>query len=76
VKPRKRSLTIAGHRTSISLEEPFWEAMSEVAAARGVSPSALVAEIDGSRGDANLSSAIRIFLLEHYRNTAPGEGGD
>lgn len=72
MKPRKRSLTIAGHRTSISLEEPFWEAMSEVAAARGVSPSALVAEIDGTRGEASLSSAIRIFLLEHYRKAGAG----
>jgi predicted DNA-binding ribbon-helix-helix protein len=72
MKPRKRSLTIAGHRTSISLEEPFWRAMSEVAAERGVSASALAAEIDGARGQASLSSAIRIFLLEHYRKSHGG----
>lgn len=68
MKPRKRSLTIAGHRTSVSLEEPFWRAVADVAAARGLSPAALIAEIDGSRGDASLSSAIRIHLLEHYRS--------
>jgi predicted DNA-binding ribbon-helix-helix protein len=76
MKPRKRSLTIAGHRTSISLEEPFWQAMSEAAAARGVSPSTLVAEIDGSRGETSLSSAIRLYLLEYYRKQiAQGSSG-
>lgn len=59
----KRSLTIAGHRTSISLEEAFWVALKAVAARRAISLAGLVAEIDGTRQDANLSSAIRVFLL-------------
>ena len=65
---RKRSLTIAGHRTSISLEHAFWAALKEVAKNRGVSVAALVAEIDSARGETGLSSAIRVFLLERYRN--------
>ncbi len=60
----KRSLTISGHRTSISLEEAFWLRMKDLAKRRKTSLSALVAEIDASRGDANLSSAIRVFVLE------------
>ena len=64
----KRSLDIAGHRTSVSLEAPFWEALAEIAAAEGKSLAALVAEIDRNRDPAtNLSSAIRVFVLEHYR---------
>lgn len=59
----KRSLTIAGHRTSLSLETEFWEALHKAAAARAVSVSALVAEIDSERGARNLSSAIRVWLL-------------
>jgi predicted DNA-binding ribbon-helix-helix protein len=60
----KRSLTISGHRTSISLEEAFWLRMKDLARRRKTSLSALVAEIDAARGDANLSSAIRVFVLE------------
>ena len=60
----KRSLTIAGHRTSLSLERAFWRRLEALAAARGVSLSALVAEIDAGRGEANLSSALRVFALE------------
>jgi predicted DNA-binding ribbon-helix-helix protein len=63
----KHSLSIAGHRTSISLEEAFWQALKESAAARGVSLAQLVAEIDATRGDANLSSAIRVFALEEAK---------
>ncbi len=67
----KRSLTIAGHRTSISLEEPFWLALAEIAAKRQASLAGLIAEIDRRRApSANLSSAVRVFVLEHYR---PGE---
>ncbi len=64
---RKRSLTIAGHRTSISLEDTFWSALKDIAQSRGHSVAALVAQIDEGRGEAGLSSAIRIFLLDHYR---------
>jgi predicted DNA-binding ribbon-helix-helix protein len=60
----KRSLTIAGHRTSLSLEPEFWEALQNAAAARGLSVSTLVSEIDQSRGSRNLSSAVRVWLLK------------
>jgi predicted DNA-binding ribbon-helix-helix protein len=59
----KRSLTIAGHRTSLSLEPEFWKALTQAAAERKMSLASLVAEIDGSRGERNLSSAIRVWLL-------------
>lgn len=59
----KRSVSIAGHRTSVSLEQPFWEALQEIAAAQGRPVQALVGEIDASRGQQNLSSAIRVFVL-------------
>jgi predicted DNA-binding ribbon-helix-helix protein len=61
--PVKRSVMIAGHRTSLSLEPQFWEALKQAAASRGLSVSAVIAEIDEKRGRVNLSSAIRIFLL-------------
>ena len=64
----KRSITIAGHRTSISLEEPFWTALADIAARSGRSIAAVIAEIDRARGaDGNLSSAIRVFVLEAVR---------
>jgi predicted DNA-binding ribbon-helix-helix protein len=61
----KRSLVVAGHRTSISLEEAFWRELKELAGKRAQSINALVAEIDASRGRANLSSAIRVYLFEN-----------
>ena len=60
----KRSLVIAGHRTSISLEDAFWRELKVMAKKRSQSINALVAEIDVGRGRANLSSAIRVYLLE------------
>ena len=60
----KRSLVIAGHRTSVSLEEAFWGALKARARMRAQSVSALVAEIDARRRAANLSSAIRVYLFE------------
>ena len=68
----KRSLTIARHRTSVSLEEPFWTALAEIAQAQGKSIAALVSEIDkgrsGSEGsDTGLSAAIRLYVLERSR---------
>ncbi len=59
----KRSVAIAGHRTSVSLEAPFWEALRDLARQRGISVQALVGEIDAGRGAQNLSSAIRVFVL-------------
>ncbi len=61
----KRSLTIAGHRTSISLEDAFWSRLKAAAKTRNQPLSALIADIDASRGEANLSSAIRVFVLEN-----------
>ena len=60
----KRSLTIAGHRTSISIEDAFWRRLKALAAERGRSLGAMIAEIDAARDGANLSSAIRVFVLE------------
>ncbi|QGM97639.1 ribbon-helix-helix domain-containing protein [Methylocystis parvus] len=60
----KHSIVIAGHRTSVSLEEPFWRALKEIAATDGVSLAGLVARVDEGRGTANLSSALRVFALE------------
>jgi predicted DNA-binding ribbon-helix-helix protein len=64
--PKKRSVRIAGHRTSLSLEEPFWRDLAAVARARGLSLNALVATIDAGRGG-NLSSALRLFVRDCYR---------
>jgi len=63
---RKRSVMIAGHATSLSLEEAFWQDLREVALRRGVSVPALIASIDTRRGG-NLSSALRLFVLDCYR---------
>ncbi|HEY1736160.1 MAG TPA: ribbon-helix-helix domain-containing protein [Methylovirgula sp.] len=60
----KRSLAIAGHRTSISLEDAFWDGLRQIADERKLSVAALVAEIDATRGANNLSSAIRVFVLK------------
>jgi predicted DNA-binding ribbon-helix-helix protein len=59
---KKRSVDIAGHRTSVSLEAPFWDALAEIAARRKTSMNALIASIDGAR-EGNLSSALRVFVL-------------
>ena len=66
-RPVKRSFTIAGHRTSLSLETEFWEALKAAAAADRVPVARLIARIDGARGAAGLSSAVRVWILNHYR---------
>lgn len=63
----KRSIVIAGHRTSISLEDSFWKALKQIAKQRGETLSDIVAAIDDKRQGGNLSSAIRVFVLDHYR---------
>ena len=63
----KRSITIAGHRTSVSLEAPFWAALKEIAEKRGASVQQLVGDIDRHRDGQNLSSAIRVFVLAEAR---------
>lgn len=62
---RKRSVRIAGHETSVSLEEAFWQALKEIAARRGVSLNTLITGIDAGR-DGNLSSAIRVYVLRNH----------
>ena len=68
-RPVKRSLTLRGHRTSVSLEDAFWSAFREIAEERGQPINALAAEIDAERGmEVGLASAIRVFVLNHFRN--------
>jgi predicted DNA-binding ribbon-helix-helix protein len=64
----KRSVSIAGHRTSISLEEPFWEGVREIAEREKRSVQSLIGRIDAERGEQNLSSAIRVFVLNDLRS--------
>jgi predicted DNA-binding ribbon-helix-helix protein len=64
----KRSIVIAGHKTSVSLEDAFWDALKEIAGRRKATLSDLVASIDSSRTQGNLSSAIRLFVLDHFRS--------
>lgn len=66
----KRSIVVAGHKTSVSLEEAFWNGMKEISGQRSVTLSELVGEIDGARKQGNLSSAIRLFVLDHFRSRA------
>ncbi|MBI5910661.1 MAG: ribbon-helix-helix domain-containing protein [Betaproteobacteria bacterium] len=63
----KRSIVIAGHKTSVSLEDAFWKGLKEIATGREMTLSDLVASIDTDRRHGNLSSAIRLFVLDYYR---------
>lgn len=65
----KRSIVIAGHKTSVSLEDAFWRGLKEIANGREMTLSDFVASIDTDRRHGNLSSAIRLFVLDHYRQT-------
>ncbi|GGL59294.1 ribbon-helix-helix domain-containing protein [Wenxinia marina] len=66
-RPEKRSLTLRGHRTSVSLEAEFWAAFREIARARGLAINELAAQLDEARGDVGLASAIRVFVLNETR---------
>lgn len=67
-RPVKHSLTLRGHRTSVSLEDEFWQAFRTIATERGVTLNQLAIEVDESRsGDVGLASAIRVFVLNRYR---------
>lgn len=66
----KRSISVAGHKTNISLEDAFWAGLREIAQSRAMTISAVVADIDMHRQHANLSSAVRLFVLEHARTQA------
>jgi predicted DNA-binding ribbon-helix-helix protein len=63
----KRSIVIGGHKTSVSLEDAFWRGLKEIAHGRHVTLSNMVAEIDKTRQQSNLSSAIRLFVLDRLR---------
>jgi predicted DNA-binding ribbon-helix-helix protein len=63
----KRTITIAGRRSGVSLEDAFWEAMYEIAAAKGKTRLGLIRQIDNKRNNSNLSSAIRLFVLAYYK---------
>jgi predicted DNA-binding ribbon-helix-helix protein len=63
----KRSIVVGGHKTSVSLEDAFWNGLKEIAAERHMNLSELVAEIDVQRQHGNLSSALRLFVLDFYR---------
>ncbi|WP_299041697.1 ribbon-helix-helix domain-containing protein [uncultured Tateyamaria sp.] len=66
-RPQKHSLTLKGHRTSVSLEPEFWDAFRKIAAAEDRPINDLAAEIDAARGaDIGLASAIRVFVLQHF----------
>jgi predicted DNA-binding ribbon-helix-helix protein len=73
----KRSIVVAGHKTSVSLEEAFWNGMKEISGERNMTLSELVGEIDSKRQQGNLSSAIRLFVLDHFKSRATAaSGGD
>ena len=68
-RPVKRSLTLRGHRTSVSLEDAFWQAFREIAEEKAVALNVLAAEIDAGRGiETGLATAIRLYVLAHYRD--------
>ena len=66
----KRSITVGGHKTSVSLEEAFWNGVKEISGQRDMTLSELVGEIDSNRQQGNLSSAIRLFVLDYFRTHA------
>jgi predicted DNA-binding ribbon-helix-helix protein len=72
----KRSIVIAGHKTSVSLEDAFWKGLKEIAMGRGLTLSEMVAAIDSERAQGNLSSALRLFVLDHFRAqiSTPADG--
>lgn len=70
LRPAKHSLSLHGHRTSVSLEAEFWDAFCEIARLKGVPINELAAQIDDAReSDEGLASAIRVFILRHFRKT-------
>lgn len=76
-RPAKHSLTLSGHRTSVSLEDEFWRAFREIARAEGRPLNALAAEIDAARApDTGLASAIRLHVLAWYRKRASAHGSE
>jgi predicted DNA-binding ribbon-helix-helix protein len=72
----KRSIVVGGRKTSVSLEEPFWTSMKEISQQLSVTLNELVSEIDTNRQQGNLSSAIRLFVLDHFKSLAAGLTGE
>ena len=72
----KRSIVVAGRKTSVSLEDEFWSALREIAGDRHVTLSELVGDIDAKRQHGNFSSTLRLFVLEYYRRKAAEKPGD
>jgi predicted DNA-binding ribbon-helix-helix protein len=72
----KRSIVVAGHKTSVSLEEAFWHGMKEISGERSVTLSELVSEVDTRRQQGNLSSAIRLFVLDYFKTRAADPAGE
>ncbi len=72
----KRSIVIAGHKTSVSLEDPFWGELKDIAERRRTTLSTMVGDIDTQRRQGNLSSAIRLFVLDQVRNQTPEFSGN
>nr|WP_319513525.1 ribbon-helix-helix domain-containing protein [uncultured Cohaesibacter sp.] len=70
---KKHSVTIAGHRTSISLEDEFWQGLKLLADSRNKSLADIIRQIDKDRGRNNLSSAIRISVLDYYKSRIPAQ---
>jgi predicted DNA-binding ribbon-helix-helix protein len=72
----KRSIVLTGHKTSVSLEDAFWKAFREIARGRDLTLSEMAAVIDSGRAHGNLSSAIRLFVLDHYRSLVGARGDE
>jgi predicted DNA-binding ribbon-helix-helix protein len=72
----KRSVVIGGHKTSVSLEDEFWSGLKEIAAARNMTLSDLVATVERGRESGNLSSTLRLFVLDSYRQRAAGRANE
>jgi predicted DNA-binding ribbon-helix-helix protein len=70
------AFVVAGHKTSVSLEEAFWNGMKEISGERSMTLSELVGEIDTKRQQGNLSSAIRLFVLDYFKSRAAGSSGE
>jgi predicted DNA-binding ribbon-helix-helix protein len=70
----KRSVALSGHRTSLSVEDAFWDELKSIAGQRGLTLNRLIEKIDAGRGGANLSSAVRVFVLESLRRRLEQDG--
>ena len=71
----KRSIVVAGHKTSVTLEDAYWKSLKEIASGRNMTVSSLVTAVDSERPQSNLSSAIRLFVLDFYRDQLAGVEG-